>query len=104
VLPYAAPGILTGIILTLARAFGETAPLLLVGAIAGSFATAANVSIVDQLLGPYTSLPTLIYNWSRLPQPDFRALTAAAIVVLLIIIILINAVAIYLRNRYARKW
>lgn len=104
VLPYAAPGILTGIILTLARAFGETAPLLLVGAIAGSFATGANVSMIDRLGGPYTSLPTLIYNWSRLPQPDFRALTAAAIVVLLIVIILINAIAIYLRNRYARKW
>jgi phosphate transport system permease protein len=104
VLPYAAPGILTGIILTLARAFGETAPLLLVGAVAGSFATASNVSIIDQLLGPYTSLPTLIYDWSRLPQPEFRALTAAAIVVLLVIIILINAIAIYLRNRYARKW
>jgi phosphate transport system permease protein len=104
VLPYAAPGILTGIILTLARAFGETAPLLLVGAIAGAFATAANVSIIDQLLGPYTSIPTLIYDWSRLPQQAFRALTAAAIVVLLVIIILINAVAIYLRNRYARKW
>jgi phosphate transport system permease protein len=104
VLPYAAPGILTGIILTLARAFGETAPLLLVGAVAGSFATASNVSILDQLMGPYTSLPTLIYDWSRLPQPAFRSLTAAAIVVLLVIIIMINAVAIYLRNRYARKW
>jgi len=104
VLPYAAPGILTGIILTLARAFGETAPLLLVGAVAGSFATASNVSIIDQLMGPYTSLPTLIYDWSRLPQPAFRSLTAAAIVVLLVIIIMINAVAIYLRNRYARKW
>ncbi len=104
VLPYAAPGILTGIILTLARAFGETAPLLLVGAVAGAFATASNVSFIDQLLGPYTSMPTLIYDWSRLPQPEFRSLTAAAIVVLLVIIILINAVAIYLRNRYARKW
>lgn len=104
VLPYAAPGILTGIILTLARAFGETAPLLLVGAIAGAFATAANVSVIDRLLGPYTSLPTLIYDWSRLPQEAFRHLTAAAIVVLLVIIILINALAIYLRNRYARKW
>jgi phosphate transport system permease protein len=104
VLPYAAPGILTGVILTMARAFGETAPLLLVGAVAGSFSLPRSATIVDQLAGPYTSLPTVIYNWSVLPQQGFRALTAAAIVVLLVIILLINAVAIYLRNRYARKW
>ena len=104
VLPYAAPGIFTGIILTMARAFGETAPLLLVGAVAGSFATSSTASFVDQLLGPYTSLPTIIYNWARQPGEEFRALTAAAIVVLLVVVLLINAVAIILRNRYARKW
>ena len=104
VLPYAAPGIFTGIILTMARAFGETAPLLLVGAVAGSFATASNVSFIDRLLGPYTSLPTIIYNWARQPGADFRALTAAAIVVWLVVVLLINAAAIILRNRYARKW
>ena len=104
VLPYAAPGILTGVILTMARAFGETAPLLLVGAVAGSFSLPSSATFVDRLSGPYTSLPTVIYNWSVLPQEGFRALTAAAIVVLLIIILLINAIAIYLRNRYARKW
>ena len=74
VLPYAAPGILTGIILTLARAFGETAPLLLVGAAATGFAQPANATIIDQLTGPYTSLPTIIYSWSRNPNPEFRAL------------------------------
>ena len=104
VLPYAAPGIFTGIILTMARAFGETAPLLLVGAVAGSFATSDTASFIDRLLGPYTSLPTIIYNWARQPGADFRALTAAAIVVLLVVVLLINAVAIILRNRYARKW
>lgn len=104
VLPYAAPGIFTGIILTMARAFGETAPLLLVGAVAGSFATSDTAPFVDRLLGPYTSLPTIIYNWARQPGQDFRALTAAAIVVLLVVVLLINAVAIILRNRYARKW
>ena len=103
-LPYAAPGIFTGIILTMARAFGETAPLLLVGAVAGSFATSSTASFVDRLLGPYTSLPTIIYNWARQPGEEFRALTAAAIVVLLVVVLLINAVAIILRNRYARKW
>lgn len=104
VLPYAAPGIFTGIILTMARAFGETAPLLLVGAVAGSFATSDTAPLLDRLLGPYTSLPTIIYNWSRQPGEAWRELTAAAIVVLLVIVLLINAVAIILRNRYARKW
>ena len=73
VLPYAAPGILTGVILTLARAFGETAPLLLVGAAATGFAQPASATILDRLTGPYTSLPTIIYSWSRQPDPDFRA-------------------------------
>lgn len=104
VLPYAAPGILTGVILTLARAFGETAPLLLVGAAATGFAQPASATIVDRLTGPYTSLPTIIYSWSRQPDPDFRSLTAAAILVLVVVILLVNALAIILRNRYARKW
>jgi phosphate transport system permease protein len=105
VLPYAAPGVFTGIILTIARAFGETAPLLLVGAAAAGFATAANASILDRLTTPaWTSLPTVIFNWVRQPQKQFVALTAAAIVVLLVVVLLINAIAIILRNRYARRW
>lgn len=104
VLPYAAPGILTGVILTLARAFGETAPLLLVGAAATGFAQPASATILDRLTGPYTSLPTIIYSWSRQPDPAFQHLTAAAILVLIVVILLINAIAIILRNRYARKW
>ncbi len=104
VLPYAAPGILTGVILTLARAFGETAPLLLVGAAATGFAQPATATIIDRLTGPYTSLPTIIYSWSRQPDPDFRSLTAAAIIVLIVVILLVNALAIILRNRYARTW
>jgi len=104
VVPYAAPGIFTGIILTLARAFGETAPLLLVGAAAAGFASPASATIVERLVGPYTALPTIIFSWSRLPQQEFKALTAAAIVVLLAVILIINAIAIVLRNRYARRW
>lgn len=104
VLPYALPGILTGTILTIGRAFGETAPLLLVGAVTGGFAVAANASIVEQLQGPYTALPTVIYSWARQPKAEFRELTAAAIIVLLVMVLLINAIAIILRNRYARKW
>ena len=104
VLPYALPGILTGTILTIGRAFGETAPLLLVGAVTGGFAVAANASLVERLQGPYTALPTIIFSWARQPRAEFRELTAAAIIVLLVMVLLINAIAIILRNRYARKW
>lgn len=104
VIPYALPGILTGTILTIGRAFGETAPLLLVGAVTGGFAVAANATVMERLQGPYTALPTVIFSWSRQPRAEFRELTAAAIIVLLVLVLLINAIAIILRNRYARKW
>jgi phosphate transport system permease protein len=103
VLPYAAPGVFTGCILALARAFGETAPLLLVGAVTGYFSTGA-ASFVEQLRGPYTALPTLVFSWSRYPGEEWEANAAAAIVVLLVAILVVNAVAIWLRNRYERKW
>ncbi|MEO6578333.1 MAG: phosphate ABC transporter permease PstA, partial [Candidatus Limnocylindria bacterium] len=103
VLPYAAPGIFTGTILSLARAFGETAPLILVGAVLGNFSFGAD-NLSDRLNGPYTSLPTVIYNWARQPDVDFRANTAAAIMVLLVVLLTIQALAIYLRNRFERKW
>jgi phosphate transport system permease protein len=101
VVPYAAPGILTGTILSLARAFGETAPLLMVGAIAGTFSSGG---MGDMLTGSYTALPTVVFDWSGKPQDEFRSLTAAAIVVLLVVILLVNASAILLRNRYDRRW
>jgi phosphate transport system permease protein len=104
VIPYALPGILTGTILTIGRAFGETAPLLLVGAVTGGFAVAANATVMERLQGPYTALPTVIFSWSRQPRAEFRELTAAAIIVLLVLVLIINAIAIILRNRYARKW
>jgi phosphate transport system permease protein len=103
VLPSAAPGILTGTVLSLARAFGETAPLILVGAVKGYFSSGAG-GLGDRLTGPYTSLPTLIFDWSSQPNPDVRANAAAAIIVLLALILLVNGAAILLRNRYARKW
>jgi phosphate transport system permease protein len=101
VIPYAAPGILTGTILSLGRAFGETAPLLMVGAIAGTF---TSMAAGEMLGGAYTALPVVVFNWAGQPQDEFRALTAAAIVVLLIVIMLVNASAILLRNRYDRRW
>lgn len=103
VLPYAAPGILTGVVLTLARAFGETAPLLLVGAVQGFFATGSG-SVGSKLLGAYTALPVLIYDWTKRPQQDFQALAAAAIIVMMVVLLIVNGLAIYLRNRYERKW
>jgi len=102
VLPYAAPGILTGTILSLARAFGETAPLLMVGAVAGTFSTSGG--LFEQLTGSYTALPTIVFNWAGQPQDEFRALTAATIVALLAVILLVNGTAILLRNRYDRRW
>jgi phosphate transport system permease protein len=104
VLPYAAPGILTGSILTLSRAFGETAPLIMVGAVVGGFVNRPGQSLVDTLQGPYTALPTIIFNWARQPQEEFRHLTAAAIIILLAIILVLNALAIILRNRFERRW
>lgn len=100
VLPAAMPGILTGIILSVSRAVGETAPLLVVGA-------AAYVTFnPDGLTSKYTVLPMQIYEWARRPQQDFQDLAAAAIIVLLLLLLVLNATAIYLRQRFARgvKW
>lgn len=103
VLPAAASGILTGTVLSLARALGETAPLILVGAVLGGFST-GNKGVIDQVFGRYTALPVTVYDWARKPQAEFRELTAAAILVLLAITILANAIAIYMRNRTERSW
>lgn len=102
ILPSAAPGILTGTVLALSRALGETAPLILAGAVLGSFSTGG--SIADLFGGPYTALPIIVFDWARKPQEEFRALTSAAILVLLAVTILANASAIYLRNRFDRRW
>ena len=97
VLPAAIPGIATGSILGMSRAIGETAPLLMVGA-------ATFVSFNPGLLTQYTVLPILIYQWIKLPQDAFQGLAAAAIIVLLVSLGAMNGVAIWLRNRYERKW
>ena len=97
VLPAATPGIATGSILALSRAVGETAPLIMVGAI-------TYVAFNPTLLGPYTALPVQIYTWVKLPDPEFQQLAAAAIIVLLAIVLAMNAIAIFLRNRYRQTW
>jgi phosphate transport system permease protein len=103
VLPYAAPGMFTGVILALARAFGETAPLLLVGGVTGFLATAPG-GPVETLQGPYTALPVQVFAWSRLPGQGWAQNTSAAIVVLLLTILAVNLVTIVLRSRYERTW
>lgn len=102
VLPYAAPGIITGTILALARALGEAAPLILVGAATGFFSTAEGTSFSDRLQGAFTALPNLTFSWARLPGDEWKANTSAAIIVMLTVIFVFNAVAILLRNRYDR--
>jgi phosphate transport system permease protein len=102
VLPYAAPGILTGTVLALARALGEAAPLLLVGAVEGRLGSDAGFFDLRQLKEGFTAMPVLISDWSKLPDPGFRANTAAAIVILLAVVLLANATAIILRNRYEK--
>ncbi len=103
VLPYAAPGILTGTMLALARAVGEAAPLILVGAITGRIAGDAGLLGLDQIRESFTAIPIVITEWAGDPDPGFRSLTAAAIVVMLVFVLAVNSVAIVLRNRFEKK-
>lgn len=98
VLPLAMPGILTGTIIGLAQALGETAPLLLIGM--NAFITSAASSPFDSA----TALPTQIFIWADSPERGFVSRTSAAILVLLGFLVMMNAVAIYLRQRFERKW
>lgn len=97
VLPMALPGILTGTILALSRAVGETAPLIMVGAV--GFLAFTPQGLTDQ----FTVLPLQIYSWISRPQDEYRALAAAGIIVLLVLLLTMNATAIVLRNRAGRR-
>lgn len=97
VLPEALPGVLTGCILAVSRAMGETAPLVLVGAL--SYVT----FLPDGVDAPFSALPIQIFNWVSRPQPAFMVNAAAAIVVLLVMMLALNAIAIVLRDRMQRK-
>ncbi len=98
VLPLAMPGILTGVIIGMARALGETAPLIMIGMVAFI------VDIPRGITDSATVLPVQIYRWSDFPERAFEARTAAAICVLLVFLIAMNAVAVFLRNRFERRW
>jgi phosphate transport system permease protein len=98
VLPASIPGIATGVILALSRAIGEAAPLILVGA---PIFIAFDPTGLDSA---FTVLPLQAFNWISQPQSEFKDLAAAAILVLLALLLVMNALAIWLRNRYQQKW
>jgi phosphate transport system permease protein len=97
ILPVALPGILTGTILAIARAIGETAPLILVGA--ASFIT----SDPSGPFSKFTALPIQIFQWTSRPQEEFHAIAASASIALLLLLLTLNAAAVILRNRYSRR-
>ena len=97
VLPVALPGIMTGLILSLSRAIGETAPLITIGAV-------TFVSFVpDSVWAPFTALPIQIFQWISRPQAEFGANAAAGIIVLLVMLLAMNGTAVWLRDRYQKR-
>jgi len=105
VLPNAFAGILTGTILSLSRAIGETAPLILVGAFFGTFFTTGSAEFFDKFSTTYTALPQVVFQWAGDADRDFStSLAASAIIVLLGITLFANLAAVLLRNRYEKRW
>jgi phosphate transport system permease protein len=98
VLPLAIPGIMTGTILALSRAIGETAPLIMIGAL--TFIAFLPPLSLEGLQTPFTALPIQTYNWISRPQKDFHDIAAAAIIVLLVVLLTMNAIAVLLRNKF----
>ena len=98
VLPLAMPGIMTGTIIGMAHALGETAPLLMIGMVAFI------VDIPGGFTESATALPVQIYLWADLPEAAFKQKTAAAIIVLLVLLFVMNGLAIWLRKRFERRW
>ena len=102
VLPLAMPGILTGMIIGLAQALGETAPLLLIGMVA--FVRDFPDQLPGGLFDPAAALPVQVYNWTQRGDPGFVERASGAIIVLLAFLLIMNAVAIYLRRKFERRW
>ncbi len=98
VLPAAMPGILTGVILAMSRALGETAPLIMIGAL--TYMAFVPSSPMD----PFTALPIQIFNWASRPQAEFHQVAAAGIIVLLVFLLALNAVAVWLRHRASKTY
>lgn len=105
VIPNAFAGMLTGTVLSLSRAIGETAPLILVGAFFGTFFTTGDAGFFEKFTTTYTALPQVVYQWATDAQTEFNTeLAAAAILVLLAITLVANLAAVLLRNRYEQRW
>ena len=102
VLPLAMPGILTGTIIGLAHALGETAPLLLIGMVA--FVKEYPSAPPEGLFDPASALPVQIYNWTRRADPAFFERASGAIIVLLVFLLAMNLLAIFLRRKFERRW
>ncbi|WP_293575155.1 phosphate ABC transporter permease PstA [Phaeobacter sp.] len=103
VLPLAAPGILTGTIIGLAQALGETAPLLLIGMV-GFIASNAPETLADGLLSPNSAMPAQIYEWAKRADPAFYERAWGGIIILLIFLVTMNTIAVILRRRFERRW
>lgn len=99
VLPAAVPGVVTGVILSVSRALGEAAPLLLVGA--QTFVTFNPTPFSSD---GYSAMPVLIFQYATRPQEEFRVLAAAGVVVMLVVLLAMNSFAVWLRNRYEQQW
>ncbi|MBA3309494.1 MAG: phosphate ABC transporter permease PstA [Nocardioidaceae bacterium] len=97
-LPAAVPGIATGTIISLSRAIGEAAPLLMLGVPLGIYVDP------DGLLATFTALPLVIFQWSSDSQDEYEVAAAAAIIVLIVMVLMLNGLAIYIRNRFQRSW
>ncbi|CDQ18007.1 phosphate ABC transporter permease PstA [Halobacillus karajensis] len=97
ILPAAVPGILTGTIIALSRAIGETAPLIIVGA------AAAIYTLPESLLAKYTVMPIQIYNWTSRPAEEWQFVAGAGIIVLLVVLLLMNSIAVWIRNKYQHR-
>jgi phosphate transport system permease protein len=105
VLPNAFAGILTGTVLSLSRALGEVAPLILVGAFYGTFFTTGDASFTEKFTTTYTALPQIVFQWATDSDKGFNTdLAAAAILCLLFLTLLANLAAVLLRNRYEKRW
>ena len=102
VLPLAVPGILTGTIIGLAQALGETAPLLLIGMVA--FVREFPAAPPEGLFDPASALPVQVYNWTQRADPAFVERASGAIIVLLIFLLCMNLLAIFLRRKFERRW
>lgn len=98
ILPAAIPGIITGIILAVSRAIGETAPLVVIGVPTTLLVTP------DSVLDSFQAMPMQIYSWIKMPQEEFQYLAAAGIIVLLVILLLMNSIAIFIRNKFSTRY